>query len=232
MVRDGFGRSPAKGHIHGNYRYVRTGPNVGTLTYTYDVTGNDPDEERSEARLTFTSVTAGTFVHTHTERGSSPIVRRGSFEIVDADGSDRTGSCTNDLGTISGTVTRNGSWDDGSCPSVHYSSGEYARYYSFTLSERASVTIDLTSPSVDTWLALRNGAGTGTGLIESDDDGGSGTNARISRTLAAGTYTIEATTWRGGGNRALHADRNRGIGWRRNGRRGWGASIDGNDHDL
>ncbi len=107
------------------------------------------------------------------------------------------GSCTNDLGTISGTVTRNGSWD-GNCPSVHYSNGEYARYYSFTLSAGASVTIDLTSPSVNTWLALRNGAGTGTGLIESDNNGGSGTNARISRTLVAGTYTIEATTLRGG----------------------------------
>ena len=141
----------------GNYRYVRTGANAGTLTYTYDVTGNDPDVERSELRLMFTSVTAGTFVHTYTERGSRPVVRRGSFEIVGA----RTGeSCTNDLGTVSGTVTRSGSWD-GSCPSVHYSNGEYARYYTFTLGGRASVTIDLTSPSVDTWLALRNGAGDG-----------------------------------------------------------------------
>ena len=108
-----------------------------------------------------------------------------------------TGNCTNDLGTVSGTVTRTASWD-GSCPSVHYSNGEYARYYTFTLRQRAAVRIDLTSPSVDTWLALRNGAGTGTGLIESDDDDGTGTNARISRTLAAGTYTIEATTLRGG----------------------------------
>ena len=107
------------------------------------------------------------------------------------------GSCTDDLGAISGTVTRRGSWD-GSCPSVHYSGGEYARYYTFRLSQTTSLTIDLTSPSVDTWLALRNGAGTGTGLIEFDNDGGTGTNARISRTLAAGTYTIEATTLAGG----------------------------------
>ena len=58
--------------------------------------------------------------------------------------------------------------------------------------------MDLTSPTVDTWLALRNGSGTGTGLIDADDDSGEGTNARISRTLAAGTYTIEATTFSGG----------------------------------
>ena len=63
-------------------------------------------------------------------------------------------------------------------------------YYTFRLGRAASVTIDLTSPSVDTLLALRNGTGTGTGLIESDDDDGAGTNARITRTLTPGTYTI------------------------------------------
>ena len=111
--------------------------------------------------------------------------------------SDGGGSCTNDLGLVTGTVTRTGSWD-GSCESVHYPFGEYARYYTFRLGRAASVTIDLTSPSVDTLLALRNGTGTGTGLIESDDDDGAGTNARITRTLTPGTYTIEATTFRGG----------------------------------
>ena len=103
------------------------------------------------------------------------------------------GSCTNDLGSVSGTVTRAGSWD-GSCDSVHYADGRYARYYSFRLSQIASVTIDLTS-SVDTFLALRNGSGTGAGLIEEDDDGGPGMNAQITRALAAGAYTIEATTF-------------------------------------
>ena len=103
------------------------------------------------------------------------------------------GSCTNDLGPVSGTVTRAGSWD-GSCDSVHYADGRYARYYSFRLSQLASVTIDLTS-SVDTFLALRNGSGTGAGLIEEDDDGGPGVNAQITRSLAAGAYTIEATTF-------------------------------------
>ena len=108
-----------------------------------------------------------------------------------------TASCTNDLGLVSGTVERNGSWT-GACLSAHYSGGEYARYYSFTLSERASVTIDLMSPSADTWLALRSGSGTGSGLVDDNDDGGTGTNSRIMRTLTAGTYTIEATTWLGG----------------------------------
>lgn len=103
-------------------------------------------------------------------------------------------SCKSNLGRVSGTVTRSGRWD-GSCESVHYSNRRFARYYSFTLSRNALVTIDLTSSSVDTLLALRNGSGTGSGLLESDDDSGSGLNARITRRLAAGTYTIEATQY-------------------------------------
>ena len=105
-------------------------------------------------------------------------------------------SCTDTLGTVTGPVTRTGSWDAG-CPSAHFTDGRLARYYSFTLDQSASVTINLSS-SVDTYLVLRNGAGTGTGVVEIDDDGGSGTNSRISRTLASGTYTIEATTYFGG----------------------------------
>ena len=58
----------------------------------------------------------------------------------------------------------------------------------------APIAIDLTSPSVDTWLALRNAAG----LVTFDDDGGGETNSRISQTLDAGAYTIEATTYLGG----------------------------------
>ena len=145
--------------------------------------------------VTLTPVDNGTATVTVTARDAAGLsaTQRIAVTVQQRSG----GSCTNDLGTVSGTVTRRGSWD-GSCPSVHYSNGEYARYYTFTVGGRASVTIDLTSSSVDTWLALRNGTGTGTGLIEADNDGGTGTDARISRTLTAGTYTIEATTLQGG----------------------------------
>ena len=68
----------------GDYQYVNTGENMGTLTYTYDVTGNNPNVEKSVVELTFTSMTAGTFVHTYTESGSPPETLRGSFEFVDA----------------------------------------------------------------------------------------------------------------------------------------------------
>ncbi|MCY3821415.1 MAG: hypothetical protein OXH52_19030 [Gammaproteobacteria bacterium] len=105
--------------------------------------------------------------------------------------------CTNNLGTVSGTVTRTGAWT-GECLTVHYSLGEPAVYYTFTLRNNATVTIDLTSSNANAWLALYGGSGHGSGRITADNDGGEGTNARIVRSMAAGTYTIEATTLAGG----------------------------------
>ena len=64
-----------------------------------------------------------------------------------------------------------------------------------TLSAEAEVTIDLTS-SVDTYLYLRSGSSTsGTALHSNDDIVSGNTDSRIVATLAAGTYTIEATTY-------------------------------------
>ena len=68
----------------GDYQYVNTGESTGTLTYTYDVTGNNPNVEKSEIEFTFTSETAGTAVYTYTESGSPPETLRLSFEFVDA----------------------------------------------------------------------------------------------------------------------------------------------------
>ena len=98
--------------------------------------------------------------------------------------------CTDDLGTLSETVTRSGSWAD------DYESDEtgrgYARYYSFTLDQEAEVTIDLTS-SVDTYLYLREGdANSGESLHENNDIESGNTDSRIVATLAAGAYTVEA----------------------------------------
>ena len=67
----------------GSYRYVNTGPNTGTVTYTYDVTGNDPEREKVVIQLMFTSTTSGTFVSTYTEAGSAPLTLRGEFQIVE-----------------------------------------------------------------------------------------------------------------------------------------------------
>lgn len=102
-------------------------------------------------------------------------------------------SCTvYSFGTISGSVTRSGAWSS-DCNSVNRNR-RYARFYSFTVPRVSSVQIDLTS-SRDTYLFLISGNGKGGSVIERNDDGGSGYNSRIIRNLAAGTYTIEATTY-------------------------------------
>ena len=60
------------------------------------------------------------------------------------------------------------------------------------------MTIDLES-SVDTYLYLRSGnARSGAVLHENDDVAPGNLNSRITETLAAGTYTIEATTYAAG----------------------------------
>ena len=77
--------------------------------------------------------------------------------------------------------------------------GNYARYYSFMLSEGSDVTISLES-STDPYLYLRAGeAKSGAYLYENDDVApGTDTNSEIEATLGAGIYTIEATTYSAG----------------------------------
>ena len=110
----------------------------------------------------------------------------------------------NDLGAASSGSSKSasGSWSSG-CQSINRS-GRYARFYRFSISTRASIRIDLAS-ATDSYLFLLSGAGAaGTSVesidvgavVDSDDDGGLGRNARISSIVNAGTYTIEATTFR------------------------------------
>ena len=72
----------------------------------------------------------------------------------------------------------------------------YARYYTFSLSNSAEVTIELTS-ATDPYLFVLSGSGkNGSKLYENDDIAYRvNLNSRISETLAAGSYTIEATTY-------------------------------------
>ena len=100
------------------------------------------------------------------------------------------------------TVSRDGSvsgeWSSG-CQSQVSGRG-YARYYTFTLARESEVTITLARESgdADTYLYLRSGeARSGDFLHENDDDGGT-SRSQIAETLAAGTYTIEATTYEAG----------------------------------
>ncbi len=84
-------------------------------------------------------------------------------------------------------------WDS-NCNSTH-KTGSYAKYYTFTLSEKNTVTIDLKS-TIDTYLYLLEGDSKDSNVRESDDDGGEeGYNSKIIKTLEAGIYTVEATTY-------------------------------------
>ena len=70
----------------------------------------------------------------------------------------------------------------------------YARYYRFELERPATVTIDLTSASLDGYLYLLSGEGRSGRVVASDDDGGDWLNARIEQELEPGVYTIQVTT--------------------------------------
>ena len=93
--------------------------------------------------------------------------------------------------------THDGEWIPG-CRSENRS-GSYARYYAFTLAEESEVSFTLESSDADTYLYLRDGeARSGDALHENDDHQGSTAVSQIQETLAAGTYTIEATTYDAG----------------------------------
>lgn len=92
---------------------------------------------------------------------------------------------------------------DGSCLSdVRSWSGQRnaVMYYSFTVAESTAVTINLEgAPNgagtlMDPHLFLHVGGSDGA-VIAADDDSGYGYNARIMRTLAPGTYTIEVSDY-------------------------------------
>ena len=79
-----------------------------------------------------------------------------------------------------------------------------ARYYTFTISSPATVTISMDGRDCsasgtlsDPYLYLHLGGRDGQ-MIVSDDDAGCGFNSMITRALQPGTYTIEATSFSSG----------------------------------
>ena len=86
----------------------------------------------------------------------------------------------------------NSSWNIG-CRSTHRTAN--AKYYTFTLNTARSVTIDLSASGSDTYLYLLSGNNINGSVITEVDDYGASVNSRIVRSLSAGTYTIEATTF-------------------------------------
>ncbi len=166
---------------------LRAGANVaGPL-----VASDDDGGQGTNSRIG-TELPAGTYTIEATSYATGVT---GAFTLtVTGSGGGGGGACgLDDLGALSGTVTRVGDLGN-DCESPSYS-GRLARYYSFTLGQAGPVGIDLVSSAFDTWLALREGAGVTGRLVVADDDGGQGTNSRIATELSAGTYTIEATSY-------------------------------------
>ena len=89
-------------------------------------------------------------------------LREASTVAADVDG------CSRSMGLLGRrTHTRRGTLD-GSCE----------LYYGFTLDEAAEVTMEMTSPDVDSWLTLRRGSSPDSvELLAVDDDGGTGVDA-------------------------------------------------------
>ena len=136
-------------------------------------------------------------------RSSSGDVRSRDMSTTRETGSDdsqsrpnATSTCSSinlgriDIGAFQSFLERSGGWSSGDCNR----GGHYVDLYRVHLAARGEVTIELTS-NTDTFLRLVDDDGD---LIDSDDDGGTDTNSRIRRTLAAGTYMVEATTYGAG----------------------------------
>ena len=128
------------------------------------------------------------------------IVAIGAFALLSIGGATAQQAC---IQPLTGNGTFNGTWSS-ACLSENTPLGDYsyptgtryARFYTFTLGEPSTVTVELQS-STDTYMYLMQGKGkTGTILHYNDDIArNENTNSRISQSLSAGDYTIEATTY-------------------------------------
>ncbi|MDE0605487.1 MAG: S8 family serine peptidase [bacterium] len=159
-----------------------TVPTGGTATVTVATSDDSADEPDGSVSVTVSSGSGYTVSGT-----------QGTATVDVADDDDPPVSVDGCAEALAGSGTVQGRWES-SCESVARSV-RYARFFTFSLASQASVRIDLES-SHDTYLYLRRGLDRRSGsVVVRNDDGGVGLNSRISTTLAAGDYTIEATTY-------------------------------------
>ena len=175
--------------------YLREGENAQSGETQYDnddiVSGNTNSQIQETLAAGRYTIEATTYYPATT--GSFTLTISG---LSAAAGPPGAGTCDTIALTADGDTP--GTWTN-DCPSTD-KAGSYARYYSFELTEQSDVTITVES-DVDSYLYLRSGnARSGTALNDhqQDDDAGGDRNAQIQETLAAGRYTIEATTYTAG----------------------------------
>ncbi len=166
---------------------VTTGARTVTIpaSGSFTLTVATSDDSTEEADGSVTAVVA-------TGAGYSVSASAGSASVAIADDEGPPAVVGTCVSALAGDRSITGQWTD-SCDSVGRG-GRYARFFTFTLAQQATVRIDLES-SADTYLFLRRGLGRDGQELYRNDDGGDGYNSRIAESLAAGDYTVEATTF-------------------------------------
>ena len=112
--------------------------------------------------------------------------------------------CFPDIGDTTGSGFEIAGALDSSCLSEHPpgrgSGDRYARFYTFNLTEKSDVVIIMSSNDFDSYLYLMEGTGKDGDIVDENDDFDSqaGMDSQIDRTLEAGEYTIEATSFDAG----------------------------------
>ena len=209
--------APAIGSVRSNQQsltvaWAAPGDDGGATITAYDlrhIRSDAPDKADANWTVVASAWTSGSLEYTITglEGGIQYDVQLRAVNSVgsgswsgSATGSTETTPGTDECGEIllgDGSVT--GQWAAG-CDSAVSDRG-HARYYSFTLAQESEVTISLESQDANTYLYLRKGenAKSGAALHENDDaETGNSSRSQIRATLAAGTYTVEATTYETG----------------------------------
>ena len=146
--------------------YTSSSQNIATVNGTGRVTG------MGDGTVTITA-TSGTV---------SDEVTLYIYDFVDL--------CDEALGLTVGEDVR-ASLQPGDCDEL-VGDGSYVDLWYFDLAQQREVTIDMTSDDMDTYLWLVDEEGID---VDEDDNNGAGDNARIQRTLAAGTYFVLAGHW-------------------------------------
>ena len=197
-------------HCTGNNSHGQASP-PASGQYTYVDNGDTYScALRTDGAVVCWGSVAGTFYGTNpptagTQPAATPQPTVGPTQVPPTTAPPVSGndSCVQTL-TANGSLI--GEWATG-CQSGTQANDDsggypYARYYRFTLDQDSEVTITLKRQSgvADTYLYLREGdARSGEPAHEDDDSPPSDeTRSQIQETLAAGTYTIEATTYRPG----------------------------------
>ena len=177
------------------YLYLRNGTarTGATISSNDDVTPGSNNNSHIRETLSAGAYTIEATTYAENLTGTFTLTISGlSGTTTDPDPDPEMDPCGEIISATDNPIT--GTWNS-DCQSRVADRG-YARYYTFSLEQQSDVTIDLES-EVDTYLYLREGQTRSGPPSHFNDDVESGVNlnSRISASLNAGIYTIEATSY-------------------------------------